>query len=318
MIEQIIETDGNNTPLFVKGLTSGFKKNQPSIKIGAARGTHENPQIVQQGDQLGTLKFNAYTGAAGEPYGNAAFISAIASETPSFGQKTIDAELLLGSINSVATGDFVTINSKGIIKPKGIIIEHTLNSVAQRDKSKPWWLSGGTDFSYPVPITINTTSTGILIAQTGNFKQPAMRFESYDNNPLKAGWTTFNRFRGTPDNPESLKNGDFIYAFDWMGKSSDEPWEWGMAQTAIIDDDPGEGYLPTSMNWVTRLEPFGEPKVAVKISSNGTLTTNYGSVINENLELNVEEVKNVNLEDVKFVKVKVNGEYRAMPTYSFG
>lgn len=328
MKEYLIDTDGNNTPLFVRGITSGFKNNQPSIKIGSSRGTLDNPKLCLKGDQIGVLKFNAYTGADGEPYANAGFVSAIVNEDIVEGQKTVNADLILGCVNGIFTGEYVSINEKGILSAKGIKIEHVENPVAQRDKSQPWWLAGGTDYNYPVPITINTTSTGVLIAQTGNFKQPAMRFDSYDDNPLKAGWTAFNRYRGNPENPQPLQNGDFIYAFDWMGKADEKnPWEWGMAQTAIVDDDPKEGYLPISMNWVTRDEPYGKPTVRVKISNNGTLTaytsikTNKIETIDDLLDLPLEPVTYSDFSkaiDIKYFKTKINGEEYILTAYKSG
>lgn len=326
MAEHIFDTDGNDTPIFVRGLTGGFKKNQPSIKIGSSRGTLDDPQICLNGDQIGTLKFNAYTGADGEPYANAGFVSAVVNEDIVEGQKTVNADLILGCVNGIFTGEYVSINEKGILSATGIKIEHNQNGVAQRDKSQPWWLAGGTDYNYPVPITINTTSTGVLIAQTGNFKQPAMRFDSYDDNPLKAGWTAFNRYRGTPDNPQVLMNGDFIYAFDWLGKSSnEEPWEWGMAQTAIVDGEPKKGFLPVSMNWVTRDTPYAEPKIRIKITNDGTLTaytgikTNKIETIDDLLDLPLVEISKEEFsknQEIKYFKTKINGKEFVLAAYT--
>lgn len=318
--EHTIETDGFNSPLFIKGLTGGFKKNQPSIKIGSSRGTLTAPEICQVGDQIGVLKFTAYTGSSKDVgYNNAAFVSAIVTGDISPGKETVDASLILGASKGIFTGEYVTIDSKGILTAKGIKIVNHENAIEERDKTQDWWQSNGCKFDYPIPITIDTKSTGILIQQQGNFKQPALRFDSYDNNPYKAGWTAFNKFRGTPDNPQPLENGDFIYAFDWLGKASaDQAWEWGMAQTAIVDGIPSSGFLPTSINWVTRDAPYTKPEVRVKISNNGTLNAFYGSRVDKRLELNLEEVppEQVNVSNIKFIKVLVNGEYRAVPSYS--
>jgi len=324
----IFETRGNDTPLFVRGLTGGFKKNQPSIKIGSSRGTLDNPKICAKGDQIGVLKFTAYTGAEGESYANAGFVSAVVKEDITEGQKTVNADLILGCINGIYTGEYVSVNEKGVLNAKGITIENDQHRHEERDKTKPWWLSGGTKYDYPVPITIKTTSTGILISQTNNFKQPSMRFDSYDNNPLKAGWTAYNRFRGTPQNPKPLEKGDFIYAFDWLGKSTEEqPWEWGMAQTAVVDDDPQHGFMPTSMNWVTRSSPLSKPEVRVKISNNGMLTAYTGirtdkiETINETLDLPLQEANSEDVEnatELRYFKTKIKGENYIIPAYKSG
>jgi len=317
--EHTIETDGFSTPLFIKGITGGFKKNQPSIKIGSSRGTLDNPKNCQEGDQIGVLKFTAYSGGgADSSYVNAAFVSAIVTEDVVDGQEVVDAKLILGATKGIFTDDYVSINSKGILSTKGIKIVNNNNATEERDKLQDWWMSGGCKFDYPVPLVIDTKSTGILITQQGNFKQPALRFDSYDNNPYKAGWTAFNRFRGTPDNPLPLKDGDFIYAFDWLGKASDEPWEWGMAQTATVDGNPLNGFLPTAMNWVTRLNPGAVPEVRVKLANSGKLYAYYGIKVQRDLELDLDEVDNesINFKDVKYIKVTINGETRAVASYS--
>lgn len=314
----IIETNGDDDPFFVKGLTGGFKKNQPSIKIGSSRGTIDQPEICQVGDQIGVLKFTAYTGGKKDVgYNNAAFVSAVVKNIEK-GKEEVDADLILGSSKSIFTGEYVTIDSKGILTAKGIRITNDLNAVEERDKTKEWWLSNGCRYDYPVPFVIDTKSTGIQIKQQGNFKQPALRFDSYDNNPYKAGWTAFNRYRGTPDNPLALQDGDFIYAFDWLGKpSSGQDWEWGMAQTAIVDGDPVDGFLPTSMNWVTRDTPHSKPEIRVRISNNGKLIAYKGVSINEKLELNLEEVEpaKVDTSQVRYFKVLLNGVECAMAVH---
>jgi hypothetical protein len=317
--EHILETDGFNTPLFIKGITGGFKKNQPSLKIGSSRGTLAFPENCQNGDQIGVLKFTAYSkGGKDASYVNAAFVSAVVTEDVKDGQDTIDAKLILGATNGIFTDEYVSIDSKGVISAKGIKIVNNNNAVEERDKTKDWWKSNGCKFDYPVPLTIDTKSTGILIIQQENFKQPALRFDSYDNNPYKAGWTAFNRFRGTPEDPQPLKNGDFIYAFDWLGKAGDDPWEWGMAQTATVDGDPVSGFLPTAMNWVTRLSPGARPEVKVKLSNSGKLYAYYGVKIEKDLEVCLDEVKveNINFDDIKYIKITVNGIPRAIPAYS--
>jgi hypothetical protein len=224
----------------------------------------------------------------------------------------------LGATKGIFTEEYVSINSKGVLSAKGIKIVNNNNAVEERDKSQDWWMSGGCRFDYPVPLTIDTKSTGILIIQQGNFKQPALRFDSYDDNPYKAGWTAFNRFRGTPENPLPLQDGDFIYAFDWLGKASNEPWEWGMAQTAIVDGDPIDGFLPTSMNWVTRTTPKAVPEVRVKLANSGKLYAYYGVKIQTELELDLEEVdkESINFDNVKYIKIIINGEPRVVPSYS--
>lgn len=318
--EHIFETDGFDSPLFIKGITGGFKKNQPSFKIGSSRGTLDNPENCQKGDQIGVVKFTAYSkGAADSSYVNAAFVSAIVKEDVVDGQTVVDADLILGATKGIFTNEYVSINSKGVLSANGIKIVNNNNAVEERDKTQDWWMSGGCRFDYPVPLVIDTKSTGILITQQGNFKQPALRFDSYDDNPYKAGWTAFNRFRGTPDNPLPLKDGDFIYAFDWLGKSSEKhPWEWGMAQTAMVEGDPVHGFLPTSMNWVTRLTPNAKPEIRVKIANSGKLYAYYGAKISTDLELDLEEVdkESINFDDVKYIKITVNGESRAIPSYS--
>jgi len=317
--EKILETDGFDTPLFIRGITGGFKKNQPSLKIGSSRGTLDAPENCQNGDQLGVLKFTAYSkGGNDSSYVNAAFVSAIVTQDVVDGQDVVDASLILGATKGIFTEEYVSIDSRGVLSAKGIKIVNNNNAVEDRDKSQDWWMSGGCRFDYPVPLTIDTKSTGILITQQGNFKQPALRFDSYDNNPYKAGWTAFNRFRGTPENPLPLQDGDFIYAFDWLGKAGDDPWEWGMAQTATVDGNPTEEFLPTAMNWVTRTTPGAMPEVRVKISNSGKLYAYYGAKISSTLELELEEVgkENVNFDDVKYIKVTINGQTRAIPSYS--
>lgn len=311
--ELVIKYNGHGSPLTVQGITTGFKKSQPSITIASLRGTFDNPELIQNGDQLGVLKFTAYTGAEkGAGFVNAAFVSAFVSDDQLVANKeSIDATLMLGCIKSVFNGNYVTINPDGVLSAPKIVLNFDKNSVEESDKSKDWWMSNGCRVDeYDVPFTINTKSTGVKINQSGNFRQPALIFNSYDDDKFKTGWTAFNRFRGTQDSPEVCKNGDFIYAFDWMGKAcATDPWEWGMAQTAIIDEDPVAGFLPVSMNWVTRDTPYGEPKVRVKISNNGTLTAYSGLIVKEKLDLNLEELpaSSVDTETVKYFKINLNG-----------
>jgi hypothetical protein len=317
--EVLIKYYGQGSPLTIQGPTTGFKKSQPSIKIASCRGDVDNPKVIENGDQIGVLKFTAYTGADGESFVNSAFISAVVTDKNIFpGKKEIDSTLMLGSIKSIHNGNYVTIDPNGVLSAPKILLNFDQNSIAIRDTTKDWWLAGGTNYDYEAPFTINTKSTGIKINQEGNFKQPTLTFNSYTDNPFKAGWMSFNRFRGTQENPQPCRNGDFIYAFDWMGKScKEDPWEWGMAQTAILDSDPSPGHFPVSMNWVTRDKPFSKPEVRVKISSNGTLTAYQGIVIKNKLDLNLQEISvdKIDVTKVRYFKVNLNGVDCVIPVH---
>jgi len=248
------------------------------------------------------------------------------------GKVLLDTTLVLGSCSGIPTEQFVTIGPTGTLIAPTIISTDNKNSLSIKDgklvvdfnsNPQPNWVGtsdaflsgtgGGTDYSYDTPVTINTKSTAIKIQHTGNFKQPSLRIDSFDNDPTQASWMAFNRFKGTPDNPEVCQDGDFIFAFDWLGKSSaNQPWEWGMAQTAIVEGNPLEGWFPTSMNWVTRDKPFGPPTVRVKISNNGLLTAYNGIAIKGLIELDKQQV---DTDKVKYFKIELNGVVCALAVH---
>lgn len=230
--------------------------------------------------------------------------------------------MILGSASGITTETYVEITPNGtLIAPSikslknqnNLIIKDGTFTVNFNDYPTPDWkgeehflsgTGGGCDYEYKSPVNINTKSTGIKIEHTGNFKQPSFRVDSYDDIGTQASWMSFNRFRGTPDNPKPLKDGDFIFAFDWLGKSSSsQPWEWGMAQTAIVEGEPTEGFLPTSINWVTRDVPYGKPTVKVKIDNYGKLHALRGV----NLGLEEIEKNKVDTTILKYFKLQING-----------
>ena len=92
-----------------------------------------------------------------------------------------------------------------------------------------------------------------------------------------------------------------------------------MAQTAIIDGVPEKGFVPVSMNWVTRDTPFGPPVCRVKISNTGQLHAYYGLEVAQELNLNLDTVDDTMLDfnKIKYVKINLNGEDYAVPAYAF-
>ena len=326
-IEVVIKGDSNATPVTVQGVTTGLFSGQPSIRFDTSRGTLSDPALVKNKDSLGVLKFNAFNG---DKFVNAGFIGAyIDDRTDLSSKELIDVSLVLGACSSIPTEQFVTIGPTGTLTAPTITSADNTNNLKIKDgklvfdfnsNPNPKWvgttdafLSGtgsGTDYSYDAPITVNTKSTAIKIQHTGNFKQPSIRVDSYDDNHTQASWMAFNKFRGTPEAPAVCQDGDFIFAFDWLGKSSDtQPWEWGMAQTAIVEGTPTEGWFPTSMNWVTRDEPFGPPTVRVKISNNGLLTAYNGIAIEGLEELHPSQI---DTSRIKYLKINLNGVECAM------
>ena len=326
-IEITIKGDSSATPLTIQGITNGLFGKQPSLRLAASRGTIENPKVVHNKDSLGVIKFNAYTAGKVDPFVNAAFIGAYVDDKSTLeGKDLVAASLVLGSCSGISKEQFVTIAPDGTIiapqyksfdpketnlltiKDGGIVIDYGSNHKPEWEGTNQSFLNGtggGCRYDYDFPLTINTKSTAVKIQHQGNFKQPSLRIDSFDDNSTQASWMAFTRWRGTPADPKPCKQGDFIFAFDWLGKSSaNQPWEWGMAQTAIVEGNPLEGWFPTSMNWVTRDKPFGPPTVRVKISNNGLLTAYNGIAINGLIELDKQRV---DTDKVKYFKIELNG-----------
>jgi hypothetical protein len=339
-IEIIIKGDSLGTPLTVQGITAGLFSKQPSIRLASSRGTIDDPKIVHNKDSLGVLKFNAYTEGKEDPFVNAAFIGAYVDDSSILqGKDLVEASLVLGSCSAISTEQFVTIGPDGtLISPKyksvdreeknSLIIKDGKIKVDYNSNDTPEWVGteesflngtgGGCRYDYDAPLTINTKSTAVKITHQGNFKQPSLRIDSYDNNGTQASWMAFTRWRGTADDPQPCRNGDFIFAFDWLGKPCEsQDWEWGMAQTAIVEGNPEQGFMPISMNWVTRDRPFGSPTCRVKISNDGKLYAYSGMSVDKSFDLNVEEVSidEIDLSQPRYAKINFCGKDYAMPIY---
>lgn len=326
----------------VQGITTGLFSKQPSIRIASSRGTTDNPEIIHNKDSLGVLKFSAYTQGKEDPFVNAAFIGAYVDDKSSLeGKDLVAASLVMGSCSGISKEQFVTIGPDGTviapqykssdperknlltIKDGQIFIDYNSNHTPDWIGTKESFLNGtggGCRYDYDTPININTKSTAIKIQHQGNFKQPSLRIDSFDDNGTQASWMAFTRWRGTPTDPKPCKQGDFIFAFDWLAKPCEsQDWEWGMAQTAIIDGVPEKGFVPVSMNWVTRDTPFGPPVCRVKISNTGQLHAYYGLEVAQELNLNLDTVDDTMLDfnKIKYVKINLNGEDYAVPAYAF-
>lgn len=339
--EITIKGDSTVTPLTIQGITNGLFSKQPSFRIAASRGTIENPKVVRNKDSLGVIKFSALTNGKTDPFVNAAFIGAYVDDRAVLqGKEIVEASLVMGSCSGIANEQFVTISPNGtIIAPQfksldiaeknslvlqqgKIDIKHNSNSIPQWKGTPDSFIKGtggGCRYDYDFPLSIDTKSTGIKIQHQGNFKQPSLRIDSYDNTDTQASWMAFTRWRGSAENPLPCKNGDFIFAFDWLGKPCEsQDWEWGMAQTAIVDGDPQKGFLPVSMNWVTRDQPFGPPVCKVKIANSGKLYVYAGMEIHSDLCINTEHINpsKINFNETKYIAVKLNGEEYAVPAYA--
>jgi len=341
-IEITIKGDSSATPFTIQGITSGLFGKQPSLRLAASRGSIENPKVVHNKDSLGVIKFNAYTDGKLDPFVNAAFIGAYVDDRSALeGKDVVSASLVLGSCSGISKEQFVTIAPDGtIIAPRykssdpeetnlltikdgSITIDHGSNHKPEWEGTNQSFLNGtggGCRYDYDFPLTINTKSTAIKVQHQGNFKQPSLRIDSFDDNGTQASWMAFTRWRGTPDEPKPCKQGDFIFAFDWLAKPCEsQDWEWGMAQTAIIDGVPEKGFVPVSMNWVTRDTPFGPPVCRVKISNNGQLHAYNGLEVAQELNLNLDTVDHwlLDFNKIKYVKINLNGEDYAVPAYAF-
>jgi len=111
------DTSGLTQPFCLRGVTTGFSQAQPTLKLGASRGTLPIPTVVQNGDSIGLIKFDAYTGInqmAGLASG--AFISAYITDTGTLSNAvTVDTTIAMGNINSVGTGKYMTLDPKGVL-----------------------------------------------------------------------------------------------------------------------------------------------------------------------------------------------------------
>jgi hypothetical protein len=119
----ILNLDTAQTGLFLKGVTTGAAGNQTALILAAGRGTLSVPTIVQTGDSIGIIGFNAWTGTGTTPSGHApaAFIAATvedASITP--GDAVVDATIAIGCRSDAATDDLVLIFKGGLLSASGI------------------------------------------------------------------------------------------------------------------------------------------------------------------------------------------------------
>lgn len=112
--EIIINGSSSGIPLSVQGITTGQGMAQPSIAIGAFRGSFTAPTIVQNGDNLGLIHFDGWTGstwAIGSYIASRVIDSVITS-----GDGVIATELYLGSSSAnTMAGEFTTIKQNGSI-----------------------------------------------------------------------------------------------------------------------------------------------------------------------------------------------------------
>ena len=111
------DTSGLTQPFCLRGTTTGYSQAQPTLKLGASRGTLPTPVVVQNGDSIGLIKFDAYTGiSAMAGLASGAFISAYVTDTGTLSGATfVNSTLALGNIASVGTGKYVTIDPNGVL-----------------------------------------------------------------------------------------------------------------------------------------------------------------------------------------------------------
>jgi hypothetical protein len=113
----VFNTDSATEPFTIRGLTNGFLGNQPQMTLGASRGTLANQQIVRNGDSLGLIRFNPYTGTAGMAgYSNGGFITAYVSDTSiAEGDLLVDTTIAIGNIADVDAGVYTTFAPGGYV-----------------------------------------------------------------------------------------------------------------------------------------------------------------------------------------------------------
>jgi hypothetical protein len=119
----IINLDTAETGVFLKGVTAGAGGNQTSLTLAAGRGTLASPVLVQTGDSLGIISFNAWTGTGTVPSGHApaAFIAVTVEDASiTASDATVDATIAIGCHSDAATDDLVFVFKGGLLSASGI------------------------------------------------------------------------------------------------------------------------------------------------------------------------------------------------------
>jgi hypothetical protein len=135
----IINLDTAETGVFLKGVTAGAGGNQTSLTLAAGRGTLTAPVIVQTGDSLGIISFNAWTGTGTVPSGHApaAFIAVTVEDASITAlDATVDATIAIGCSSDAGTDDLVFVFKGGLLSASGIGYRTGFGGVQTQGTSK--------------------------------------------------------------------------------------------------------------------------------------------------------------------------------------
>jgi hypothetical protein len=166
----VFNTNSPDQPFTIRGITSGFLGNQPQLTLGASRGTLASQVLVQNGDSIGLIRFNPYTGTSQMAgYSNGGFITAYVTDNSiALGDDLVDTTIAIGSISDVPAGAYTTFGPGGIVTQPVAVRKKAADSVNWIDVSSTLSYSLSTALSKNMLVVSNTGYTATLTFPSAN------------------------------------------------------------------------------------------------------------------------------------------------------
>jgi len=153
----VFNTDTTDQPFTIRGVTNGFSGNQPQLTLSAGRGTLASPQIIQNGDSIGLIRFNPYTGTSQMAgYANGGFITGFVSDSNITSAK--DPVSVTIAIGNIADPTAYTTFAPGGVVTVPVLTKNLVNEVIN-------FITVASSATY----VLSTTVTNNIIITSGSY-----------------------------------------------------------------------------------------------------------------------------------------------------
>jgi hypothetical protein len=155
----VFNTNSADQPFTIRGATTGNFGNQPNLKFGSSRGTVAAPLICQNGDSIGLIKFDPYTGIASMGgYSNGAFITAYVSDSTFVANAAlVNTTIAIGNDADIGTGTYTTFAPGGVVTVP-VLTRNLVNEVTN-------FIAVGSSTTY----ALSTTVTNNILITSGSY-----------------------------------------------------------------------------------------------------------------------------------------------------
>jgi Major tropism determinant N-terminal domain len=199
----VFNANSADQPFTVRGVTSGFLGNQPQMTLGASRGTLAAQTLVQNGDSIGLIRFDPYTGTSQMAgYANGGFITAYVTDNSfTTGSATVNTTIAIGNIADAGSGVYTTFAPGGVVTVPTLVKKLVVETANYISVSSTSTYSLSTTYSRNLLIVSNTGYTATLtFPSTGLIDGQILNFTVTTNTvtlALTAGPTLVGTFAGS-------------------------------------------------------------------------------------------------------------------------